>query len=215
MKLDLTQTVGITTLKALRDFIRRHAHRDRISERAVMETFGVRERDVKAVIMPWVEAGFVAVVKTDHPFETPYELTDLGRRLRNAKALKRIPRGRAEAIMKALLAKVQEVNATDDYAYVVDELRVFGSYLDPDAEDLGDIDVSAILELRRDEDIVEANLRRARASGKVMSYLDELNYGETEVKRALKKVSRHISLHSPHDLERIGAAYKAVFTRRA
>jgi hypothetical protein len=109
---------------------------------------------------------------------------------------------------------VVDINANEDLTHRVVELRVFGSYL-TDAEDLGDLDIAYALEFRYPgKEAVQLSLMRARASGRQLSYLQQLMFGQHEVVRLLRARKARISLHPMDELKELGIAGVAVFPAR-
>jgi predicted nucleotidyltransferase len=212
MKVELTKAVAGKSLRAIRDFFRKT---NRLNLHTASRYLQMSMPEARAFLLELVRAGYVELdtTSTERTSESEYEVTDLGQRLKNAKALRRIGRDKAHEIVCRLKARVTQINANDDYVYRVKELRVFGSYVDGSA-DLGDVDVAVELEVRPQYagDIVGASRNRARAAGKqVKSFMDEIAYGEREVRGALKGVSRHLSLHSMDDLRGINARSEVLF----
>lgn len=139
-----------------------------------------------------------------------YRLGRIGTRFTNASMLKRIDRPRVDTLLADLLRRVNEINANGDLCCFVNELRVFGSVADVKAESFSDVDVGYVLERRKRpaqyKEWTAWSIARAKQSGRQgLQYLEELFYGETEVKRALKSRSPYISLHSLDDVVGIGA----------
>jgi predicted transcriptional regulator len=147
-----------------------------------------------------------------------YKTTMKGNALALTDFVPRMNRAKAEKLLKGVLERVAEINARADLLHWVTEVRVFGSYL-TDTDDLGDLDLAIKLERRPIEGTgchpwVEACLEMARRSGKTFgSYLDELFYPDTLVRRMIKNRSPHISLHDTDELDRnpdLGG--KAIYT---
>jgi hypothetical protein len=119
----------------------------------------------------------------------------------------RMNRAKAEKLLSGVLERVAAINTRADLLHWVTEVRVFGSYL-TDIDDLGDLDLAIKLERRPVEEgrryaWIEACLEMARRSGKTFgSYLDELTYPETLVRRLIKNRSPYISLHGTDELDR-------------
>jgi predicted nucleotidyltransferase len=117
----------------------------------------------------------------------------------------RMNRAKAEKILGGVLERVAAINARADLLHWVTEVRVFGSYL-KDTDDLGDLDLAISLERRPveggDYAWFEACLEMARQSGKKFgSYLDQLFYADTLVRRTIKNRSPYISLHETDELD--------------
>lgn len=114
------------------------------------------------------------------------------------------------------MERVKEVNSNDYYLYQVKKVIVFGSYLST-KERLGDIDIAIELvpkegEPKRYGKLTRERAREARDKGRTFSsFIDELYWARTEVKRFLKSRSRSISLHETDDpiLEQV--AYQVIY----
>jgi hypothetical protein len=85
-----------------------------------------------------------------------WQATLQGGALGNAKFIKPITRAKAEAIVAEAIERAKAVNANPDrYLYHVKRLRVFGSYLDPTVDLLGDVDIA--IETDRNERLDSAD----------------------------------------------------------
>ncbi len=111
------------------------------------------------------------------------------------------------------------MNARDEFVYEVAEVRVFGSYLEPHQPLLGDVDLVVKLAPRgglSHQEATKLSLARAAASGRQFSnYLQQLCFGRHEVLRQLKARNPHLSIHSPDDVEQIGAESRVVFRKQS
>ncbi len=65
-----------------------------------------------------------------------------------ASFLRPISRGKAETLVAELLRRVRDDNADLTTLLVVAEVGMFGSYLDPDVTELGDVDLTLTLTAR-------------------------------------------------------------------
>lgn len=146
-----------------------------------------------------------------------YEVSVKGNALALTKFISRMNRSKAEQVFKDLLERAKEVNENDFYIYRIRGLFLFGSYLNPDANDYGDIDIAYELERKIPEereflDARQKIIDNAIENGKVFdSIVDELFYPETLVLRFLKNRSPYISLHRAEELTELSAAYKQIF----
>jgi hypothetical protein len=135
-----------------------------------------------------------------------YKTTTKGNALTLTDFVPRINRAKAEKLLKGVLERVAGINARADLLHWVTEVRVFGSYL-TDTDDLGDLDLAIKLERRSIKKTgnypwAKACVAMARRSGKTFSsYLDELAYPETLVRRMIKNRSPYISLHGTDELD--------------
>jgi hypothetical protein len=124
--------------------------------------------------------------------------------------LKRINRARVDRLLAGLLERVKAINANNELCCFVNEIRLFGSAADTDAESFADVDICYVLARRkrptRYNEWSDWNVARAEQSGsKNLQYFEMLFYGETEVRRTLKNRSPYLSLHDLDDIVSIGA----------
>lgn len=134
-----------------------------------------------------------------------YKITLKGAALRIARCVSPINRVKADKILKDFMQRVEEINNNDYYLYRVSKILLFGSYIDKDAADFGDIDIA--FELNRKiqdsdeyEKLNEEFIEKAKDEGKYFSsFIDELCYSETVVLLKLKNRNRYISLHEMRD----------------
>jgi hypothetical protein len=114
---------------------------------------------------------------------------------------KPITRAQADQLINELIDRVKEINEDSDYAYVVSEVRVFGSYL-TQTPTLNDVDVHIKFSARwTDENefkaLRDASIRRAEVKGRQFrGFFEELAWPEVEVWQYLKAGKRKLSLHS-------------------
>jgi hypothetical protein len=137
-----------------------------------------------------------------------FSVTATGRRLAASRAVPRISRSKAEMLLGQFLDRVQSVNSNDEFAFCVDEVRIFGSYLDPDADHLGDIDLAAHIVLRRVAGRDASLYRRERER-----FLNRrtANAAWDEVATVLKARSPYISLTCISTIELLSAQSRLVF----
>lgn len=139
------------------------------------------------------------------PYNNIYSITLKGNAFSIARCVPPINREKADKIFQEFMQRVEEVNNNDFYLYRVCKLFLFGSYLNIDNPDYGDIDIAFDLELKTKDYHVflESNkklVQEAREKGKIFSsYLDEVFYSFNLVLLKLKNRNRYISLHSVED----------------
>src|SRR5262245_16258844 len=63
-------------------------------------------------------------------------------RLINVRFIKRIDRAKADTLVAGLIKRAKEINADDRFVLCVTEVRAFGSYIEPEKNDLGDVDIA-------------------------------------------------------------------------
>lgn len=137
-----------------------------------------------------------------------------GGALANASFLKPITRQRAEALLAGVLDRAHSYNEDPVKPMWVDRIAVFGSLLDDQAIDFGDIDLQVTLSDRPTPDRTKSLLDFAHASGRSFStFTDRLFYAERDALRTLKNRSGHISVHT-EDITRFTDRWKVVYERR-
>jgi hypothetical protein len=145
-------------------------------------------------------------VERDNSVKTrdAWRLSNAGRALTNANAMRPLPREQARKLLDDFLTRVKEVNADPYFLYQVRKVLLFGSYLSK-KETLGDLDLAIELAPKegnkeRFEKLVMQRSRDAvRGGRRFPTFIDELAWPETEVRRFLKGRARYISLHSASD----------------
>jgi hypothetical protein len=134
-----------------------------------------------------------------------YSVSETGTRFTNATMLKRIDRAKVNKLIAGLLERVRKVNADNNLCHFINEMRLFGSAMDGEAESFGDVDICYVMARRKvppdQKSWIDWNVARANLSGRSnMLYIHELYYGYTEVMRMLKNGSPYISLHNFDDV---------------
>lgn len=145
-----------------------------------------------------------------------YEITSAGQAVANASATKPITRKTADRLLTEFMKRVQILNTSNEYAYVIESVVLFGSVLS-EKERLGDIDIA--IELRpATSDAGEfdrlCNYRR------LMARIDERRFDSdfewfawpaVEVFRFLRAHSWKLALHDLSDLmEMERASYRVI-----
>ncbi len=91
----------------------------------------------------------VVIGPGDHAAGPWYDLTDEGNRFAQASAAAPLKRATAERKLREFMARVEQVNQSEEFAYRVKRVVLFGSYL-TDAERVNDIDLAVQLAPRWD-----------------------------------------------------------------
>jgi hypothetical protein len=113
------------------------------------------------------DAGFLErhVRQWDGESHVEWATTVRGGALANASFLKPMTREKAQSLLDGVLERANTYNADPAKPIWVERIAVFGSVLDHDAVDFGDLDLQVELLNRPADDLVEAKLAYARASG--------------------------------------------------
>jgi hypothetical protein len=213
MKIDRTKTIGGVPLIKVRDLLRYMGAGTTSGERT-MTREAIARRVGLDIADELVGEGLLQVCEKNSEDGSRYEITDAAPRLANVKMLKRINRWKADLYVAELLQRADDINANPELLYLVKRITAFGSYI-TDAADLGDIDIAVELECKLPSgQRVEANKARAKASGRLnLSLIDELFFGEKEVKRLLRGRNRYISVTTYNSLETLGTVTKDIYPR--
>ena len=199
MKLNSNDLICGVKAKLIRDFFSKHEQiQDPKGPYATDFTaLGLSTRkDIQLFIKKLEKEGYYAK-KT-----TPDKYTYWGREnkalgVTNVKFIKRISRTKADKILSDLLERIKQLKEDNYYISYVTEARVFGSYLDNNAEDLGDIDIQIDLGLKPGytyEQSTKISLERSRH--KSLNFLMHICYAdETEPKRFLKNRNHYLSFN--------------------
>ena len=190
------------TFKKVRDFLSRHTHPTLFGRDDVTKHFGV---DITAELL----AKGLIEIKYGSKFQT----SPLGTRLAAKRLIPCISRAKAEKIVADMLTRARSINESPELLCRISKIMVFGSFV-TDAEDLGDIDVSAEIKRKHVEGMrwTEAAVARAEASGRQLDYSKKLAYPELEVMRLLKNRNRYIQFCSPIMLEDLDTPKRVIFS---
>lgn len=138
-----------------------------------------------------------------------YALGEYGTRFTLARMLKRIDRTKVHNIIAELLKRVAQINTNPELCYFVNEIRLFGSATNSNAESFGDVDIAYDLGRRKRppeyKDWHDWSRKRGKlASRSNLNFMQELYYAEHEVLRLLKGRNQYLSIHSFDDVVGIG-----------
>ncbi|MDP9890601.1 hypothetical protein [Pseudarthrobacter enclensis] len=149
--------------------------------------------DLATVFAELEATGYLKKVQTDHDGDVWWDTTVLGNALAMASFGKPISRKTADRLVTELLDRARAYNTDSSKPMFIDTLRVFGSYLDPDIDPIGDVDIELAYGRRiKDQAILRAY---TKASGRSFNtYMDELLWPSTELFLHLKKPSAFISI---------------------
>lgn len=136
-----------------------------------------------------------------------------GNALANASFGKPINRATATRLLAEVIERARSYNADPARLLTVREIVVFGSYLDPDIDQLGDLDL-AVSAVRRDTDgerYVDKVLEYARNSGRNFSaFHDRLFWPARELRMILKNRSSAISM-TDEDIRKLTDRFEVAY----
>lgn len=195
----------------VRNFLRKHKDSRDFTFRQFHESMVRYLDDTPLLLATIIDEGYI-----EDNGKGCYEVTQKGRSLCLAKCHKPLNKDAADRIFSEFMARVHAVNSDDNYLYRVKTVLLFGSYIDPQAVDFGDIDIVVELERRFDYEVFKNKddemVREAQANGKEFrSIVEELAYTHDIVIKALKNRNRYISMHRMYDIEGLKCPYKQVF----
>lgn len=199
----------------IRDFLRYVQIRDWWTIDFLIDKLNVSESSARKIIKVLLEQGYIEESK---PFdgEKTWVNTIKGNSLAMASAAKPIYRKTADGILKKFLERVNEANANADFAYRVEKVVIFGSYLS-DSDRLNDIDLAIKLS-SKEKDTKKMRLRNqeriniAKRAGRTFNnVVEEVYWSMNEVRLFLKNRSRSISLHDTDDPILETAKYKVIY----
>ena len=147
-----------------------------------------------------VSVGYLKFHMVDRDGETWWVSTIKGSALAQASFSRPITRATAERLLAGVIDRAKRFNADESHLIDITELVVFGSYLDPGVQRLGDLDLGVAFRSRIPDTTAPAEQREivlsyARASGRPISNLFvALSWPDKEALMILRNRSAAISL---------------------
>ncbi|MFE5837313.1 hypothetical protein [Arthrobacter sp. NPDC056493] len=155
-------------------------------------------------------AGYMEKVRVDNDGEVWWDTTIQGNGLAMAGFGKPISRKIADRLVSGLLERAQAYNADPGKPMFIDTLRVFGSYLSPEIDPLGDVDIELTYGRRITDQRALSDY--TRASGRSFgTYVDQLTWPSTELFLHLKKRSAFINI-TLEDITRITDRFQSIYS---
>lgn len=146
------------------------------------------------------DAGYLRIHIVNHDGETWWETTTKGNALAQASFGRPITRATAQRHLTRVIDRAQTFNADGSHLIDITELVVFGSYLDPDMQHLGDLDLAVVFRSRipdttSTEEHTEILLSYAHASGRRFNtFFDRLSWPDHEALLMLRHRSAAINI---------------------
>jgi predicted nucleotidyltransferase len=206
MRISRKQKINNTPILKIRDFFKslQRYRTDTFTLDKACNYFEINDIEANSLLNELSEQGFIEKSISDY-----YKTTLKGEALRIARCEPPIKRDKADKIVKDFMQRVEEINNNDYYLYRVSKVLLFGSYINKDAVDFGDIDIAFELERKiKDageyEKLNEEFIEKAKDKGKYFSsFIDELFYSETVVLMKLINRNRYISLHRDDEILKV------------
>jgi predicted nucleotidyltransferase len=149
-------------------------------------------------------------VRFDNDGDVWWDATIQGNAVAMASFGKPISRKTADRLVAELLECARANNADSGRPMFIYTLRVFGSYLSPEIDPLGDVDIELAYGRRiRDQQALSAY---TRASGRSFgTYVDQVKWPSTELFLHLKKRSAFINI-TVEDLTRFTDSFETIYS---
>ncbi|MGY2747875.1 hypothetical protein [Arthrobacter sp. UYCu723] len=155
-------------------------------------------------------AGYMEKARVDNDGDVWWDTTIQGNALAMANFGKPISRRTADRLVSELLERARGYNADPGKPMFINTLKVFGSYLSPDIDPIGDIDVELTYGRRITDRKALADY--TRASGRSFgTYVDQVMWPQTELFLHLKKRSAFINI-TLEDITRITDRFETIYS---
>lgn len=193
MRIAKSDTIAGLPAPVARDLVRLHRGGTFVQELAdtLLRRNGVEDTD--AVFARMEGAGYLVKPDIDDPGYLWWEATTLGNAMAMASFGKPITRSTADRLVAGLLERARMYNADPGMPLFVGRLRIFGSYLDPTVDPLGDVDVELSFGMHiRDHQKISAYARASRST--FDSFMGELFWPQKELIQKLRNRSTAINI---------------------
>lgn len=173
------------------------------------------DREFHDIAQALASEGLLEFDHTDADGEGWWRPTVKGSALAQASLRPPILRATAQRLLKEVIERAQCFNAAPGHLIEIAELVVFGSYLDPTVDRLGDLDLAVkFRKLRADlsaDEYTKKRLAYSRASGRQFNNFNaELDWPEDEALLALRKRSPTINI-TTQDVSILTDRWEVVF----
>lgn len=148
------------------------------------------------------DRGFIGDVAGDFVIPVVDGLTAKGRALGSAKATARTPKEKARKVFDGLLDAAERINARSDLPFRVREIWLFGSMIDPDRADVGDVDFCLEIDRPPAFDDWDEAMKRYWALARELDAPYSADAYKWVKERLLYGARRH-QLLAPNDVERL------------
>jgi predicted nucleotidyltransferase len=178
------------------------------------DVLGVSQDAARDQMRAFEAAGYVEPRRIGRSASDEWWVTTVkGNALANASFGKPISRATATRLLTQVIERARAYNADPVRLLTVTEIVVFGSYLDPAVDPLGDLDL-AVSTVRRDTNgqrYVDKVLEYARASRRSFSaFHDRLFWPARELRMILKNRSAAISI-TDEDVRKLTGRFEIVY----
>lgn len=191
-----------------RSIVRRFRGREMVAE-AIADLLDGTGFEPAAVLAGLESAGYMEKVRADTDGDVWWDSTIQGNALAMASFGKPVSRKTADRLVTGLVERAHAYNADPGKPLFINTLRVFGSYLSPGIDPLGDVDIELTYGRRITDR--QALSDYTRATGRSFgTYFDQLMWPQTELVRHLKKRSAFINI-TLEDITRITGSVETIY----
>ncbi len=192
------KTAGVENVR-LRNYLRKFGD-GHICVEGIMEVFSLRKPKAEYVLDELLKLGLAesAHVKSGEA-PTMYSTTIRGSAFGMASAAKAVSRKTATRLLREFLDRVRLSNENEAFAYRIESVVIFGSYLS-EAATVNDVDLSVELMRRHSDDLAFENACTGRINlafrqgRRFQNMTDEILWPRIEILLYLKHRSRTLSL---------------------
>ena len=192
------QMIGPVPILEMRRFLRFHRYRGSFTAKHLQYYLNISAESARAACSALQHEGYTSEVEDMDGYNA---ISDKGIELARSTAATPVRRKSADKTLEQFMARVAELNSSDDYLMSVSKVVVFGSYLS-DKDPIGDLDIAVDVEPRWDpgishEALMDLRREHFRKSGRNHSWNvdgDIYEWPELQVKLRLRNRQRSISL---------------------
>lgn len=209
MRVAKTDTIAGLPAELARTIVRKFRGREMVSE-VVADLIEDTGFEHEAVLAGLEAAGYMEKVRVDNDGDVWWDTTIQGNALAMASFGKPISRETADRLITGLLERAHTYNADPDKPLFINTLRIFGSYLSPEIDPIGDLDIELTYGRRITDQ--KAMSDYTRASGRSFNtYMDQLLWPQTELVQHLKKRSAFINI-TLEDITRFTDRFDTIYS---
>jgi hypothetical protein len=191
VRLQKTDIVGGVSGAVARDVVRKYRGNRSVAEAAADILMAAGDTDVHGVFAQLQAAGYLEVDSVDDDGDTWSQTSIQCNALAMAGFGKPITRKTADRLVAGVLERARSYNADPTKPLAIAQLRVFGSYLDPQVDPLGNVDIELLTARRPGYD----PFAYGKASGRNFNtFMDHVLWAHAEVARHLANRSAAINI---------------------
>jgi hypothetical protein len=192
VRISKADVIGGLPAETARDLLRRMGF-DATTDAVAQDVLGADTETVRQHLAALTDQGFLTA-SVDEDGVRRWQRTIQGNALAIAKFLRPIPRAKAEQLLSDVIARTSAYNADPTRLLAVTAMTVYGSYLDPDRDEMGDLDLAYTWAHRfTGDEHTQRSLRQARDAGRT-GVMTQLHFIYQDLTRRLKNRSPYISL---------------------